>query len=154
MIQLKLGKCTKVALSAPLHRQKQGYLQPSGCCTGCSHLTETKKQQTSNEGGWVFRSGRGRVRGTGRTSAAPPATGRSTFPTQHRPKNLSILQRDIHLLEIKYCEDTRQQNQLSAAQEQHKDLCTILQGDSIPCFWEWVAPLQQSHNRISQGLGS
>ena len=58
--------------------------------------------------------------------AAPPATSRSTFPRQHRPKDLSILQRDIHLIEIKYCEDTRPQNQLSAAQEQHKGLCTIL----------------------------
>ena len=28
---------------------------------------------------------------------------------------------------VKYCEDTRPQNQLNAAKEQHKDLCTILQ---------------------------
>ena len=51
------------------------------------------------------------------TSAAMPATSRFTFPRQHRPKDLSILQRDIHLIEIKYCEDTRPWNQLSAAQE-------------------------------------
>jgi hypothetical protein len=42
------------------------------------------------------------------------ATSRFTFPRQHRPKDLSILQHDIHLIEIKHCEDTRPQKQLSA----------------------------------------
>jgi hypothetical protein len=50
---------------------------------------------------------------------------RQTAPAQR----LSILQRDIHLIE--YCEDTRPQNQLSAAQEQHKSLCTFLSGASV-----------------------
>jgi len=35
------------------------------------------------------------------------------------------------LVEIKYCEDTRPQNQLNAAKEQHKVLCNILQGASV-----------------------
>jgi hypothetical protein len=66
---------------------------------------ETKKQQASNEGGQVLKSGRGQLRETGSTSTAPPAvTNRSTFSRQHRPKDLSILQRDIHLMEIKYNE--------------------------------------------------
>ena len=68
---------------------------------------------------------------TGSTSAAPPATSRSTFPRQRRPKDLSILQCDIHLIEIKYGEDTRPQSQLSAAQEQQKGLRSILQGASV-----------------------
>jgi hypothetical protein len=90
-----------------------------------------KEQQTSNEGGWVLRSGKGQLRETGSTSTAPPAaTNRSTFSRQHQPRDLSILQREIHLIMIKYCEDTRPQNQLSAAQEQHKDLCSNLQGAS------------------------
>jgi len=42
-----------------------------------------------------------------------------------------ILQRDIHLLKIKYYEDTRPQFQLSDVQEQYDGLCTILQGASI-----------------------
>ena len=67
----------------------------------------------------------------GSTSAAPPATSRATNPRQHWPKDLSNPRRDIHLVEIKYCEDTRPQNQLNAAKEQHKDLCTILQGASV-----------------------
>jgi hypothetical protein len=32
---------------------------------------------------------------------------------------------------VKYCEDTRQQNQLSAAQKQDKGLCSTLQGASV-----------------------
>jgi hypothetical protein len=41
------------------------------------------------------------------------------------------MRRDIHLIEIKYCEDTRPQNQLNAVKNQHKDLCNILQGASV-----------------------
>ena len=41
---------------------------------------KTKKQQTSHEGGWVHRSGRGELRETRGTSIAPPAISRSTFP--------------------------------------------------------------------------
>ena len=40
---------------------------------------KTQKQQT-NEGGCVLRSGRGQLRETGSTSAAPPATSRATNP--------------------------------------------------------------------------
>jgi hypothetical protein len=75
--------------------------------------------------------GRGRLRETVSTPAALPATSRATNPRQHRPKDLSKTRRDIHLIEVKCCEDTRPQNQLYAAKEQHKDLCNILQGASI-----------------------
>jgi len=91
---------------------------------------KTQKQQT-NVGGWVLRSGRGQLRETGRTSAAPPSTSTATNPRQHRPKDLNKTRRDIHLVEFKYCEDTRPQNQLNAAKEQHKDLCNVLQGASV-----------------------
>ena len=91
---------------------------------------KTQKQQT-NVGGWVLRSGRGQLRETGSTSAAPPATSTATNPRQHRPKDLNKTRRDIQLVEIKYCEDTRPQNQLNAAKEQHKNLCNILQGASV-----------------------
>jgi hypothetical protein len=71
------------------------------------------------------------LRETGSASAAPPATSsRATNSRQHRPKDLSKTRRDIHLVEIKYCEDTRPQNQLIAAKEQHKDPYNILQGAS------------------------
>ena len=48
-------------------------------------IAKTKKLQTSNEGGWILRSGRGQLRENGSTSAAPPAaTSRSTFSRQHQ----------------------------------------------------------------------
>ena len=64
-------------------------------------------------------------------SAATPAISRSTYPRQHRPKDLSKPWRDIHLVKIKYREDTRPQNQLDTTKEHHKDLCNILQGASV-----------------------
>jgi hypothetical protein len=91
---------------------------------------KTQRQQT-NVGGWVLRSGRGKLRETGSTPAAPPATSTATNPGQHRPTDLSKPRRDIHLVEIKYCEDSRPQIQLNSAKEQHKDLCNILQGASV-----------------------
>jgi len=105
---------------------------------------KTQKQQ-NNVGGWVLRSGRGQLRETVSTSAAPPATSRATNPRQHRPKDLSKPRRDIHLVEIKYLEDTRPQNQLNAAKEQHKkDLCNILSKEPLllftSSFWVWAAP--------------
>jgi len=90
-----------------------------------------KHTQQTNVRGWVLRSGRGQLRETGSTLAAPPATSRATNPRQHRPKDLSKTRRDIHLVEIKYHEDTRPQNQLNAAKEEHKDICNILQGASV-----------------------
>jgi len=103
-------------------------------CTPCIYrvlaAAKTQKQQT-NVGEWVLRSGRGQLRETGSTPAAPPATSTATNPRQRRPQDLNKTQRNIHLVEIKYCEDTRPQNQLNAAKEQHKDLCIILQGASI-----------------------
>jgi hypothetical protein len=71
------------------------------------------------------------LRETGSIPAAPPATSRATNPRQHRPKDLNKTRRNIHLVEIKYCEDTRPQNQLNTAMEQHKDICNILQGASV-----------------------
>jgi len=88
---------------------------------------KTQKQQT-NIGEWVLRSGRRQLRETGSISGAAPATSTATNPRQHRPKDLNKTRRDIHLVEIKYCEDTRPQNQLNAAKEQHKDLSNIFQG--------------------------
>jgi len=52
----------------------------------------------------------GQLREIGSTPAAPPATSRATNPRQHRSKDLSKPQRDIHSVEIKYCDDTRPQN--------------------------------------------
>ena len=73
------------------------------------------------------------MRETGSTSAAPPATSTATNPRQNRPiKDLNKTGRDTHRVEeIKYCEETRPQNQLNAAKEQYKDFCNILQRASV-----------------------
>ena len=86
-----------MALSTPLLRQNRFTSSRPDAVLVVPISARTKKQQTSSEGGWVLRSGREKLRENGSTSAAPPAISRSTFPRQHRPKDLSILQRDIHL---------------------------------------------------------
>ena len=116
---------------------------------------KTRKQQTT-AGGWVLRSGRGKLREIGSTPAALPATSRATNPRQHRPQDLSKPQRDIHLVEIKYC---RPQNQLNAAKEQHKDACIILQGAFVILHVILLGVcgrhhLQHSHSEAFEGTGS
>eukprot|EP00983_Pelagomonas_calceolata_P122460 1160911-Pelagomonas_calceolata.AAC.14 len=39
-----------------------------------------------------------------------------------KPQQLNANQRHVHLIEVKYCEDTRPGQQLEAAQQQHTDL--------------------------------
>ena len=101
---------------------------------------KTQKQQT-NVGGWVLRSGRGQL--TGSTPAAPPATSRATNPRQHQPKDLSKPRCGIHLVEIKYCEDTRPQNQLTPQRNSTKSSAIFSKEPpllSTPPFWVWAAP--------------
>ena len=63
---------------------------PPRYCNNCSNLAsaKTRKQQTT-VGRWVLRIGRGQLRETGSTPAAPPATSRATNSRQHRPKDLN-----------------------------------------------------------------
>ena len=91
---------------------------------------KTQKQQTIVEG-WVLRSGRGQLRETVSIPAAPPATSRATNPRQHRPKDLSKTWRDIHLVEIKYFEDTRPQNQLTPQRNSTKISATFSKEPSL-----------------------
>ena len=77
-VTMDIGRNKRLATSQWSHlaeiRQKQVDLQPSRCCTGCSHPRENKKQQISS---WqVFRSGRGQLRKS--NSATLPAVSRST----------------------------------------------------------------------------
>eukprot|EP00983_Pelagomonas_calceolata_P060181 1146259-Pelagomonas_calceolata.AAC.4 len=37
---------------------------------------------------------------------------------------------ETHLVDVKYCEDTRPKNQLEASKQQHRDLCRDLSRDS------------------------
>ena len=68
---------------------------------------------------------------------------RATNPRQHRPKDLNKTRRDIHLVEIKYCEDTRHQNQLNAAKDSTQISATFSKEPpllSTSSFWVWAAP--------------
>ena len=97
-------------------------------CTGWS---PGNKQQTSKEGGWVHRSGR-RATERDREHLSSTTSHRQIHLPQTEPTQKSQhFSTWHHLIEIKYCEDTRPQNQLSAVQKHHKGLCSILQGASV-----------------------
>lgn len=54
-----------------------------------------------------------------------PTTGCGRRPVPHI-KDLPISDWDVHLIEVKYCDDTRHEDQLKRAAEQHKRLVSIL----------------------------
>ena len=58
--------------------------------------------------------------GMGSTLASAPAS--TARPRVHQPNQLDLYQQYIHLVEVKYCEDTKPENQLEAAKQQHRDL--------------------------------
>ena len=39
--------------------------------------------------------------------------------------------RHVHLIEIKFCEDTRPEHQLNAAKQQHADLCKLINAKAV-----------------------
>jgi len=138
-----------VALSTPLPRQKKGL--PPAVLMLYWLLPSLRKQKNNRllvllvamkGGGFLGVAG-----GNWGRPGAPQQHRRSTFPRQHRPKDLSIFQREIHFIKVEYCEDIRPQNQLSTAQEQHKGFCSTLQGASVTLltipinsYWVWAAP--------------
>eukprot|EP00983_Pelagomonas_calceolata_P076710 1153535-Pelagomonas_calceolata.AAC.7 len=56
-------------------------------------------------------------------------TGTCIIMNVRQPHQLNANQRHVHLIEIKYCEDTRPGQQLEAAQRQHADLCSWVYTD-------------------------
>jgi hypothetical protein len=81
---------------------------------------KTQKQQTNVGSAWVLRSGRRQLRerlGAPQHHRQPPVEPQNP-DSNDLSKDLSKPRRDIHVVEIKYCEDTRPQNQLNAAKEQ------------------------------------
>ncbi len=76
-------------------------------------------------------------RGQGSLAAATAAGGRLPSPAtayrsrQTRPENLPWQRRATHLIEIKYCEDTRPEQQLQAAHAQHGHLRRSTIGDHV-----------------------
>eukprot|EP00983_Pelagomonas_calceolata_P055241 1144060-Pelagomonas_calceolata.AAC.1 len=76
---------------------------------------------------YPLRSRGGRV---GNREHSAPATASSPTSEVCHPNHLLPKQRHVHLVEIKYCEDTRPKNQLEASKQQHHDLCCHLSRDS------------------------
>ncbi len=76
-------------------------------------------------------------RGQGSLAAATAAGGRHPSPAtayrprQTRPENLPWHRRTTHLIEIKYCEDTRPEKQLQASLAQHGHLRRSIAGDHV-----------------------
>ena len=66
-----------------------------------------------------------------RSAANKPNERRGDLAPVKHPQDLFPERRHIHLVEIKYCEDTRPGNQLAAAQEQHRVLHEQLDGAQV-----------------------
>ncbi len=103
------------------------------------NINSQNQQNHPNDQGLTLRSGR-RVfldGGQGSLAAANAAGGRLPSPaTAHRPRrthpqNLPWQRRTTHLIEIKYCEDTRPEHQLQAAHAQHGHLRRSIAGDHV-----------------------
>eukprot|EP00983_Pelagomonas_calceolata_P121080 1160765-Pelagomonas_calceolata.AAC.8 len=56
---------------------------------------------------------------------------RSSTTPARQLHELNVQNRHIHIIEIKYYEDTRPGAQLEASQQQHRELCKQLQGAEI-----------------------
>ncbi len=103
------------------------------------NINSQNQQNHPNDQGLTLRSGRRVVlgRGLGFLAAATAAGGRPPSPaTAHqprptRPKNLPWQLRTTHLIEIKYCKDTRPEQQLQAAHAQHGHLRRSIAGDNV-----------------------
>jgi hypothetical protein len=52
--------------------------------------------------------------------------GTSRAACKRQPHELHANERHVHLIEIKFCEDTRPEHQLNAAKQQHADLCKLI----------------------------
>jgi len=61
----------------------------------------------------------------------PPSPATAYRPNQTRPENLPWQRRTTHLIEIKYCENTRPGQQLQAAHAQHGHLRRSIAGDHV-----------------------
>eukprot|EP00983_Pelagomonas_calceolata_P083734 1156222-Pelagomonas_calceolata.AAC.4 len=74
---------------------------------------------------YLLRSAGGR-RGGGNREDSAPATATPPNSKARHPSQLLPDQRHVHLVEVKYCEDTRPKSQLEASKQQHDNLCCHL----------------------------
>ena len=91
-----------MALSTPFSDKKRFTSSRPDAVLVAPISAKTQKQQTSNEGGWILRSGSGELRETGSILTAPPAA-TTTDP------NISAFS-TVTLTSLTDFEDTRPQN--------------------------------------------
>ncbi len=103
------------------------------------NINSQNQQNHPNDQGLTLRSGRRVVFGRGQgplvaaTTAGgrPPSPATAYRPRQTRPASLPWQHRTTHLIEIKYCENTRPEQQLQAAHAQHGHLRRSSAGDHV-----------------------
>jgi hypothetical protein len=123
-VNYKIGGTGPTLMHGSLHKHEEGQDTESGVyhsCLNVSHYVNFRftysrpdaspQKQKSNRpamkgGGFLGVAGDNRGRPGILCSAPLAVTSRSTSSRQHRPKDLSIIQLDIHLIEVKYFEDT------------------------------------------------
>ena len=80
----------------------------------------------------VLGGGQGSLAAATAAGGRPPTPSATAYqPRQTRPENLPWQRRTTHLIEIKYCEDTRPEQQLQAAHAQHGSLRRSIAGDHV-----------------------
>ncbi len=81
----------------------------------------------------VLGRGQGSLAAATAAGGRPPSPATAYQPRQTRPENLPWQRRTTHLIEIKYCEDTRPEHQLQAAHAhaQHGRLQHSIAGDHV-----------------------
>ncbi len=79
----------------------------------------------------VLGRGQGSLAAATAAGGRPPSPATAYQPRQTRPKNLPWQRCITHLIEIKYCEDNRPEQQLQAAHAQHGRLRRSIAGDLV-----------------------
>ncbi len=77
----------------------------------------------------VFGRGQGSLAAATAAGGRPPSPATAYQPRQTRFEKLPWQRRTTHLIEIKFCEDTRPEQQLQAAHAQHCHLRRSIAGD-------------------------
>eukprot|EP00983_Pelagomonas_calceolata_P027247 856149-Pelagomonas_calceolata.AAC.2 len=81
-------------------------------------MTSSRYPWRSRGGPPLYSAGRG-----GNREHSAPATASSPPSEVRYPSQLLPDQRHVHVVEVKYCEDTRPNSQLEASKQQHRNLC-------------------------------
>jgi len=79
----------------------------------------------------VLGRGQGSLAAATAAGGRPPSPATAYWPRQTRPEDLPWQRHTTHLIEIKYCQDTRPEQQLQAAHAQHGHLRRSIAGDHV-----------------------